>query len=350
MPLPKIFGNDWTQFINEWCAGTLPATDQSTTELGLNTLFQFWPEYVQNIVDKPTKGLILISQAVHLGLILEACKSLNGFEKILQRVKSEERSALSELKFAEKLIRIGIEPHLEPTLNGKVPDTKIVFFGKEIFFEVIAPETSEAIKSAELEMQEFALELLNIIHGKRIEVFLLQDISIEIREKVKQVVKQFQKPKLRVEIPEVAITTIQDEPFDLIITPQIEKKDSDAVIGIAQINISQEQKTLAIVRLCITDSRAKRLLSAESHHFSKAHINILVMDVTKVTGGMKKWMEIIARCLQPNQNRRFGAVIFFSEGFYVDKVDLKQTWKQVTNEHAYNKVPQELLKIIVSGG
>jgi hypothetical protein len=348
MTLPKTFGNDWDQFINDWCVGTIPATDQSTTELGLNTLIQLWPAYIQKMTSNPARGLTLILPAVHLGLVLDACKSLNGFDKILQRIKSGESSALSELKFAEKLIRIGIEPHLEPILNNKVPDTKIVFDDKEIFFEVIAPETSDVIKGAELEMQEFALELLNLIPGKRIEVFLKQDITNDIREKIRELIKQFEKTKITVEIPDVAITTIQDEPFDLVITPQIEKNDSDAVLGVAKCFSGPEQKTLAIVRLCITDLRAKRLLSAESHHFSKDQINILVMDVTNVVGGMKKWMEIISRCLQPNQNRRFSAVIFFSEGLYVDKIDIKQTWKIVTNEHADNKAPKELLDMIVS--
>ena len=86
----------------------------------------------------------------------------------------------------------------------------------------------------------------------------------------------------------------------------------------------------------------------ESHHFNKDNINILVMDVTGVTGGMKKWIEIIDKCLQPTQNRRFSAVIFFSEGFYVDKLDIKQTWKQLINKYSYMKAPQDLLDLIAT--
>ena len=204
------------------------------------------------------------------------------------------------------------------------------------------------IGCAKLEIEEFALELLNLNPGKRIEILLTQDITIEIKEEVKLALQQFQEPKTNHKVNDVAIINIQEEPFDLNISPQEQKKETDAVIGVARAIYSEEQKSLAIVRLCITDSRAKRLLYAESHHFNKEHTNILVMDVSSVTGGMKKWIEIIGRCFQPNQNRRFGAVIFFSEGFYVDKINIEQSWKQLTNKHAYNKVPSKLLEMIIT--
>ena len=348
MPLPKLFGASWNQFIEEWCAGVPPSTDQATTESALNTLLLLWPEYVQKMINNSSKGLIFTAPAIHIGLILAACKSLQGFEKVLQRIKSDERSALSELIFAEKLIRIGLSPYLQPALDGKVPATKVIFEGKETFFEVIAPETSETIKGAILEMDEFAFEILNLNPTKRIEILLTQDITNENKKEVKHVLEQSKEPISNYNINDVAIVDIREEPFDLNISPQLQKKETDAVLGVARASYSTEQKSLAIVRLCITDSRAKRLLYAESHHFNKEHTNILVMDVSKVTGGMKKWMEIVERCLQPNQNRRFGAVIFFSEGFYVDKINIEQIWKQVTNEYAYNKVSPKLLEMIIT--
>ena len=349
MSLAKIFGNDWTEFIENWCAGAIPTTDQVTTELGLNTLLQFWPDYVQKIANNPTKGLLTISHAVRIGLILEACKSLNGFEKILQRIKSGESSALSELKFTERLLSVGLLPQLEPALNGKLLDTKLTYNNEEVYFEVITPETSEATKEAVLQIEEFATELLTTVAGKRVEVFFFQDLTSEIREMVMLRIKKPQNANGRFEIPDIAIITIQDEPFDFTITPQTEKKDS-AVINVAKITNTLDQKTMAIVRLCITDSRGKRLLSSELHHFSKDNINILVMDVTKVTEGINKWMRIIEGCLQPNQNRRFSAVLFFSESFYSDKLGIKQMWNQIINEHSYKKVPKGLLEMIVSNG
>lgn len=344
--LPKIFGDNWTQFINEWCAGVTPPIDESTTIEALNHLNELWPDYVNKIITNPNRGLLIICPAIHYGLILKSCRSLVGFEKVFNRVKAAEKSAFSELKFAHQLCLNGITPELEPSLNGKVLDTKIIFNNREIFFEVTSHETSDAIKNIRSDIEQFAQKILDDFPSKRIEVFLTQDITTDIQEAVIDVLKNTDQTNIKIELPDVAIITKHDEPFDLVTTPLIEKQATDAVLGAAKSNVTPDLKTLAIVRLCITDARAKRLLYAESHHFSKDHINILVMDVTSVTGGMKKWIEIISKCLQPNQNRRFSAVIFFSEGFYIDVNNTKQEWKYVNNEHTYHKVPDGLLNII----
>src|SRR4051794_24031474 len=119
MAIPNSLAKSWEEFIDSWCLGNCPNTDRATTELALTTLYEFWPEYLQNLVSNLNRGLLIISWAVRTGLILDACKSLDGFPKILKRVKNGERSALSELKFAAKLIQINIKPSLEPVLFGK---------------------------------------------------------------------------------------------------------------------------------------------------------------------------------------------------------------------------------------
>jgi hypothetical protein len=97
--------------------------------------------------------------------------------------------------------------------------------------------------------------------------------------------------------------------------PTIPSPEAAAIIGAAQGSVQDGVRTAGIVRVPVMDARAKKLLYGESHHFSRDHMNILVMDVSRVVSNLQAWVKLIERCLQPKQNRRFGAVVFFFAGF-----------------------------------
>jgi hypothetical protein len=98
----------------------------------------------------------------------------------------------------------------------------------------------------------------------------------------------------------------------------------------------------------MTDERAKRLLYAESHHFSPDHINVLVINATSVPGGIKTWTPLIRCALQPTQNRRFSAIILFSVGIGGEKMGTLETWTAITNSHAYCPIPEKFLQRVVN--
>lgn len=82
-------------------------------------------------------------------------------------------------------------------------------------------------------------------------------------------------------------------------------------------------------------------MQAETHHFSADHSNVLVIDITRVPGGMR-WGSLIQRRLQPNQNRRFGAVILVRR--WIGESNLvEEEWRVVRNPHAYQPVPEDFL-------
>ncbi|PYV62525.1 MAG: hypothetical protein DMG97_40240, partial [Acidobacteria bacterium] len=89
---------------------------------------------------------------------------------------------------------------------------------------------------------------------------------------------------------------------------------------------------------------AKRLLYGESHHFSREQMNILVVDVTRIVSSLKIWSQLIEKCFQPEQNRRFGAVVLFSAGITGDKMAPFQQWKVVRNPYATKAIPESLLR------
>ena len=109
MALPTIFGPTWEDFIANWCLGNPPPGERDNIEKSLSTLFRLCPEKVEALAQTPMRGLLLVSPAIHTGDVLSACESLNGFEKVVGRLKSGERAAYSELIFAARLVKAGHE-------------------------------------------------------------------------------------------------------------------------------------------------------------------------------------------------------------------------------------------------
>jgi len=87
-----------------------------------------------------TRGMILVAPAIQAGLVLSSCESLDGFENVLRRLRTEERSAYSELIFAARLVKAGLRPTLEPRLGDGLLDTLILLDGGEVYCEVKAPD------------------------------------------------------------------------------------------------------------------------------------------------------------------------------------------------------------------
>jgi hypothetical protein len=191
-----------------------------------------------------------------------------------------------------------------------------------------------------------ALMLRDETIGRRVEVLLTVDINETVAEKVAKSVREHSESDQPWEIEVLAIVSKRLTGDDANVGPTIQVGESIAVIGAAQTLLRDGLRTAGIARVPVTDARAKRLLYAESHHFSECEMNILVMDMTKVVAGVKAWRPLIERCLQPDQNRRFGAVVLFSSGFTGEKMSPVQNWMAIRNQHAYKPVPNELLQTI----
>jgi hypothetical protein len=89
-------------------------------------------------------------------------------------------------------------------------------------------------------------------------------------------------------------------------------------------------------------------MEGETHHFSRDEMNILVMDVSKIVSNFDAWCEMIERGLQPNLNRRFGAVAVFTWGRIGEKMSTYDKWRIIVNPHAYRPVPKAVLDKIIN--
>ena len=348
MALPQLFGVTWEEFVLNWCLGNAPIEDRETVEGALSALVRLWPERVAAMAAINTRGLVLVSPAILDGLVLSVCENLEGFGNVLRRLKTGERSAYAELTFAARLVRAGFHPVLEPPLDGGFLDTLIPMDGGNVYCEVIAPETSDVIGEVRVAASALATILRDQNTGKRVEVLLSVDIDESISARVADAVRLHPDSSEIWTLDRIALVSKRVAGDDPNVGPTIPSPETAAIIGAAQASLQDGVRTAGIVRVPVTDVRAKRLLYGESHHFSRDHMNILVMDVSKVVSNLKAWGHLIENCLQQTQNRRFGAVVFFFAGLTGDKMSAYQEWRVIRNPYAYKPIPESLLEKIRS--
>src|SRR6266498_512350 len=143
------FGNCWAEVVANWCGGTAPPVEEEIAWDSLLTVEELWPEYLDKALTDGVRSRLVIADIVDYGRTLRACRNLNRFGKVVERLRGADKGALAELKFAAALVEAGYLPELEPELNGKKLDAVVVENRERVYVEVISPELSQAMQTAE---------------------------------------------------------------------------------------------------------------------------------------------------------------------------------------------------------
>jgi len=284
------FGEDWAAVIARWGLGTpLPiAPDCGWDALG--ALERLYPAHLDRILADGARGVWVLAPLIDLGRVLAECEHLDGFGPVLARLTAEDkgadgrRAARAELHVATLLMHVGYRPRLEPTLGTRAPDGVIATDAGDVYYEVIAPTIPEVQREALREIQG-PLDALLRTGRKR------QEQSGEIN-------------------------AIRDD-LDRLMQP-------------------------ASVYFEVSNERGVGLLEAESKHFPKDTMNMVVMDVsTALPFGFEPWVPFITRRFQPRLNRRFGAVVLVQTQNQAPA--LIRHCAVIANPHAYKPLPHNLV-------
>jgi len=347
MTLPEAFGTSWNQFVEHWCLGVPPMTSEGDTVARLEVLARLCPDYVSALVGGPNRGLRVIMPAIERGRVLQACEGMPGFEKILPRLQCEERSAFSEAEYAAALARFGCAPELEPQVEAAVLDTVVDWHGIRIYAEVISPERADAVIATQSDVQRLANVVRDRVPGFVVEILLETDLT---QETERAILSHLEALPLNQPLKVSGVATMVRRPasIPLQVGPTLPSEAPGPVIGAAAGVLVDGVASAGVVRMPVFDSRVRRLLAAELHHFSRHTHNVLAIDITAATVGSKDWAALIRRSFQPGQNRRIGAVVFFSRGLVGVPLASRHMWAVVQNEYAYHPIPPEFLDNLAS--
>ncbi len=292
------------------------------------------------------RGPLVITSAIDVGLILSDTEGLSGVEGVFSRLRAGESSSLSELTVGATLSRLGFSPAFGIASGSKVPDLAVVVGSTITFIEVIAPDRAQIVENHIRKIGEIASSIVAVASGANVELFL--DADPEEVDMIIITAKIGEAPFSEdvQEIPSNGRFLKRPFSFSPVVSPSIASGTSGTVLGDARVVIDGSTGALAVVRAAVFDSRAKRLLGAELHHFLKTNPNLLVIDTGNVPGGIKDWGPSLMRAFQPTQNTRVTAILLYQTGIIGAPPRSYRAWQILSNPHAANSLPGPLLEAL----
>ena len=335
--IPSEFGSTWTAFAREW-SGSALAAGPSDVSKALWALKSHLPDEVERHVTDSARGACIAAPLVELGTLLAECESTQGFTGVVNRLKQGERSAYAELVVAASLARLGFRPWFAPEFGARVLDVACyVDEAEPIYFEVVAPERSDASIAQRKVIDDLTKEIRGSVSECRVEIELFRIPDADGMGAVVRAVKLAPSSSwCRVGSFARFRRIDSGEPLP----PAF---DGGMQIIIGGDKTTQSSSTGVIARWESMDARAKRVFNDEYHHFSDRVRNVLVVDVCGATDGMKSWPGEMARLLQPTRNRKVGAVLFFEQGVLGPPEATRRRWRVLTNSHARHQIPESVL-------
>lgn len=348
LEVPELFGSSWQQFVDEWCLGNAPSTTTYECARALTALVVHWPERANELAAGPIRGLSVVANAIDVGLILADAAHLPGVEPVMSRLRSGERGSLSELTVGSSLQRLGFQPSFGVAAGTKLLDMALTIKSTTVFVEVIAPNRSEIVNHFTGRIGEVASSISAVNSGANVELFLDCDPD---QVDTPALAKAIEAAAFTDDVQSIAaVGRFMKRPYSFppVVSPSVPSETSGTVVGVARAVINSDQSTgaLTAVRAGVFDGRAKRMLAAELHHFTKTNPNLLVIDTGGVAGGLHDWAPPIERCFQPRQNTRITAVVLYFTGVMGNPAHVHRAWKVLINPHAANALPAELLEAL----
>lgn len=210
---------------------------------------------------------------------------------------------------------VEIEPELIVNGRRRFPDLRVKSDSKWVYV-VVCPSFSKETQEIFGTLNRISNLDDEIRMDRVIEVYLYKDPSeLEIRQiidtckllaqrdlqpqesNIDGTAQIFTNPWNAERLPNFAPAIIEKRPI-LVFVNLKTKKEEGMVHG-----------KRCIVKMPFTDERAQRILDEKSGQLSRTDPGLIVMDVSGIPGGFKRWPELVRRRLQPNLNRRISGVL-----------------------------------------
>ena len=307
----------WEEIKRDWIGNCYTDLDPSIVTLNFNhvenVLGHEWINHFREI--HPGYSSYTVVSIMALGEELSSLQGINGNEKLLNRIKSNNVSALSELRVIHILktgfdnIIIEIEPEVRVGNRVKRPDLRVRWNDSPwIYVEVTRPDLSEKGKR----LTDILQRISSIINAKTgsfaLDVYLAEepnDVQLEIiiSEATKLMSKTGTKEVLVEGIACLTLNPIEER------STSLEKENPEIpklLVTSTTIGNSASQRITA--RTPYLDKRIDRLLENEAKQLPKGSPNLIILDASQIIGRLHLWDNIILRRFQPNINTRISGV------------------------------------------
>ena len=304
-------------------------------------------------------GALPTLEVVQIGKSLAVVGGCEGVSQLLQRLKSGDRAAFSELKAiylcsAGIDAEIEIEPYLQVEMRTRMSERKPDFRIRAprstwVYVEVAAPDVSEARQEAERVMQELASIFSMVPDNTALDLFLRRDPTQAEVELLKADMVRYAQSAVACDYDEPGLAIISVnmshpsfmEPRDFgdeLYTPRLGLARSEGKAG------SPATKRVS-VRYPYSDERAKEFLKQEAKQLSREEPGLIMLSLNQAPGAFKIWNPLLHRCLQPNQRTRVSGICLFQSGIETTNAGQNCVFHTsvIENQHALHSLPTWLI-------
>lgn len=293
---------------------------------------------------------------VFLGECLASVDTLQGFEILLEKVRTGDVSALSEMEAVHMFRRMGdVEIELAPELLVgtaiKKPDFRVRRSGERwTYVEVTKPDTSDAAVAA----QELLQRLQGVARVRRefyMEIFLRREPTTTEEQAILTAATGLADSDAfeTIDLPQLALITKQSFTGPVVTPINHPGEDNKTPrFGVATGVLGgdgTEPQRLILVRMPFSEDRADAFLKREAKQLSKDEQGLIMMDMMGARSGMKTWGLLLRRRLQPDVHTRVGGICLFAKGLELGRTSLQLLFDFTTveNPHATQPLPRWVL-------
>jgi hypothetical protein len=264
--------------------------------------------------------------------------------------------------------RQGIPVTIEPAVlfqgTIKRPDFRVEYRGEQIFVEVASPITSTEGKRINNLVAYIAKVSEHIDRPRRVDVTLLREPSAgeieQIRATCVAISADDVQPRyadmgdfgviVSRELPGTEMNLLLNPEDGMFVPPGMrEKYQGIPYLYHRSRNVGGypiQTRSRVDVAYLFTDAQLTRILSEEGEQLSPSTHNMIVLDVSDIPGVFSSstlnWMQLVQRWLQPQLNRRIGAVLLVSTGVDSSKISVNK--QLVEHPNPYHQLPEGFIE------
>ena len=314
------------------------------------------------------RGSMTVLPLIELGFILQEVGPLDKAASLINRFKWNDRSARFEGMMIAFYRRQGLPVTIEPAVlfEGEVkrPDFLVEYRGENIFVEVSSPITSTEGRRINDLVAYIANVSERIDQPRRVDVTLLREPSAgeieQIRATCVAISVDDVQPRyadmgdigviVSRQLPDTETNRLLN-PEDLMFFPSGMREKYRGTPYLFQLSLKvggyPTQTTCRVhVAYPFTDVRLERILSEERERLSPSTHNMIVLDVSDIPGVFSSrnsnWIQLVQRRLQPQLNRRIGAVLLVTTG--VDSTKIIVEKHLVEHPNPYHRLPEGFIE------
>ena len=337
----------WKDILQDWLLGE--TLDYKTDDIvnAFNDLERIMnPGWLDQIFGQ-SRGTVTAIQIIELGRMLREIEQTHGGSGLISKIANyypytvyhggspkkldslsfqssnelhELAHVLAVVRYATHYIRSCLEVELEPELlvrnKTRHPDFRVKHDSTWIYVEVVCPGFSNEARNIYETLARIA-EVKDEIRMDRVaEVYLFKDPSqtevTRIIDKCKLLSEDDLQPQ-RCTIGNTAQIFTNPWNQELLPTFPPAVQENRPILGVIGFEIKNEggvgHGRKCSVKMPFTDERAQRILGEKSRQLSRECHGLIIVDVSSVAGGLKRWPELMEGRLQPSLNRRIGGIL-----------------------------------------